>query len=307
MGKNHVFIIARDLNTRLRVPCSVRKYGAKKEHGAENVYPTREACASAIVQDEVFEYQSRAKGNLLVRLEDIRKHCKMLGGNEVDREGFECALRRSELQRKDFKRVLDMGDVLVSNFNMFFWICDCGMDELWVYEPDCRVIEEIGSVHSIDIMPSGNFQPVITGVVGVDFGVPGGDFSARIEYNGDEIQKVVRDFHIPNQVKGELVRNNKPLTLQKTWEHTTYNFSIEGNFLHICTLVWDGITYKASIFGRFGFTPEPQLRMEDAIFETLKYLGMPEAEAINLTVDLTRKFLKLGEANGIGNFTKVNT
>jgi len=181
MGKNHVFVIARDFKTRLRVPCCVRKYGAKKAYGAENVYPTREACASAIIQDEVFEYQTRAGETLLLKLSDIREQCKMLGSDEVNKDEFDIMLKRSDLTRKDFTRVLDMGDVLVSNFNMFFWICDCGTNELWVREADCRVINRIDAIHSIGPMSS-YLQPPYSGgplfdvdklVISADFATEG--------------------------------------------------------------------------------------------------------------------------------------
>jgi len=167
MGKNHVFIIARDSNTRLRVPCCVRKYGAKKEYGAENVYPTREACASAIIQDEVFEYTQRDGQKVLVTLAHIRKHCKCLGSDECAKDEFDIAFQRSGLVRNDFTRVLDMGDVLVSNFNMFFWICDCGTNELWVREEDCRFIKKIDAIHSIG--PVFDPEKLDNLIIGADF------------------------------------------------------------------------------------------------------------------------------------------
>lgn len=43
MGRNHVFIVARNHNNRLLVPACVKKYGAKVLYGAENVFPTRVA------------------------------------------------------------------------------------------------------------------------------------------------------------------------------------------------------------------------------------------------------------------------
>lgn len=163
MNKYHAFIIAKDFNTRLRVPCRVRKYGAKKVYGANNVYPTREACVSAIVQDEVFEYTQRDGQKVLIDLVYIRKHCKFLGCDECVKDEFDNAFRRSGLERKDFTRVLDMGDVLVSNFNMFFWICDCGTNELWVREEDCHSMGPVfdqekldGVFAGVDIAPAGS-------------------------------------------------------------------------------------------------------------------------------------------------------
>jgi hypothetical protein len=45
--------------------------------------------------------------------------------------------------------------------------------------------------------------------------------------------------------------------------------------------------------------------MQDAIMECLEFCGSSEGDSINLTIDLTRKFLNLGEHDAVGNLKKV--
>ena len=142
MGSNHVFIIGRDTDTRLLVPMRVKKHAAKQTYGVEVTYSTREECEEAIIQDQVFEYQTRAMGKVLVTPEHIRKHCICLCSSEDDLREFDRVLvQREGLSKSDFKLKLDMGDLFVKAFNNYFWICDCGTDELWEFEkkfPDAK-------------------------------------------------------------------------------------------------------------------------------------------------------------------------
>lgn len=176
MGKNHVYVKGRDFGNRLLVPICVPKYGAKSRYGAESIFPTHEACASSIIQDEVFEYAQGDGQKVLVTLAHIRKHCKCLGSDECAKDEFDIAFQRSGLVRSDFTRVLDMGDVLVSNFNTFFWICDCGTNELWVREEDCRFIKKIDAIHSIG--PVFDPEKLDNLIIGADIAVEGTDITA---------------------------------------------------------------------------------------------------------------------------------
>lgn len=142
----HVFIIARDTDTRLRVPMRVKKYEAKRVYGADMHYPTRKECQEAILQDQVFEYVTRDNQKLLATPELIRKHCKLLCSTA--NEDFN--LSRYYLRSEYFKLKLDMGDLLVSVFANMFWICDCGDHELWIYEKDGKAIERKAAQHIIE-------------------------------------------------------------------------------------------------------------------------------------------------------------
>lgn len=92
-----------------------------------------------------------------------------------------------------------------------------------------------------------------------------------------------------------------------TFIETHYTFHVSANgFSFVCTVTWDGDSYRTCVLGkpnRIG--RQNHKTMQDAILECFGFCGSSEGDAINLTIDLTRQFLNLGEHDAVGNLKKI--
>jgi hypothetical protein len=95
--------------------------------------------------------------------------------------------------------------------------------------------------------------------------------------------------------------------LLTTFVETHYTFHVTVNgFSNVCTVTWDENSYRCVVLGKRNKVGKQNHKtMQDAIMECLEFCGSSEGDSINLTIDLTRKFLNLGEHDAVGNLKKV--
>ena len=91
-----------------------------------------------------------------------------------------------------------------------------------------------------------------------------------------------------------------------TFVETHYSFHVSANgYSNVCTVTWDGNSYRVSVLGVNKIGKQNHKTMQDAIWEALDFCGCTFEDKTNLTIDLTRQFLNLGEYDAVGNLKKI--
>lgn len=91
------------------------------------------------------------------------------------------------------------------------------------------------------------------------------------------------------------------------FKETCYTFHISaGGYSSVCSVTYDGKSYRSVVMGKYNRIGKfNQKTIQDAILQCMDLSGVEEPYRTNLTIDLTRQFLNLGEHDAVGNLKKI--
>lgn len=91
------------------------------------------------------------------------------------------------------------------------------------------------------------------------------------------------------------------------FQETCYTFHISANgYSNVCNMTWDGKSYRSVVMGKTNRIGKFNHKtMQGAILECMDFCNVSEPFRTNLTIDLTRQFLNLGEHDAVGNLKKL--